>query len=198
MKKRFASSLRASSIEPETSIRQNMTALVVGTGRRTRLRKRRSIGSRYGMRISRGAQRGDAQFELDAVRSPAPDTPAPCSAQRARASSSPSCAREPAPIAMRRPIAPRIERMTLRLARRAVDFEKPARWLFISGVSASCVRVRRGSARSSKKICMNSSLVRWKTKSSSPSPESLALPLPATAARRHPSGRSIWSPRRYS
>jgi hypothetical protein len=38
MKKRLDSSLRASSIEPETSIRQNITALLVGTGTRTRLR----------------------------------------------------------------------------------------------------------------------------------------------------------------
>ena len=38
MKKRLARSLRASSIEPDTSIRQNITALLVGTGTRTRLR----------------------------------------------------------------------------------------------------------------------------------------------------------------
>jgi hypothetical protein len=46
MKKRFERSFRASSIEPETSIRQNITAFAVGIGSRTRLRKRRSIGSR--------------------------------------------------------------------------------------------------------------------------------------------------------
>ena len=38
MKKRLLRSLRASSIEPEMSIRQNITALLVGTGTRMRLR----------------------------------------------------------------------------------------------------------------------------------------------------------------
>jgi hypothetical protein len=38
MKKRLAQLLAASSIEPDTSIRQNITALLVGTGVFTRLR----------------------------------------------------------------------------------------------------------------------------------------------------------------
>ena len=38
MKKRLDMSLRASSIEPDTSIRQNITALAEGTGTLTRLR----------------------------------------------------------------------------------------------------------------------------------------------------------------
>ncbi len=57
-----------------------------------------------------------------------------------------------------------------------------------------CVRSRCGSARSSKKSCMNSSLVSVKVKSSSPSPLSLACdprPLP-------PWGRSMRSPRTCS
>jgi hypothetical protein len=37
MKKRLAMSLRASSIEPDTSIRQNITAWVVGLGTLMRL-----------------------------------------------------------------------------------------------------------------------------------------------------------------
>ena len=57
---------------------------------------------------------------------------------------------------------------------------KPARWLFHSGTSASWVRIRWGRARSSKKTRMNSSLVRRKTKSSSPpSPSPAFEPLPA-------------------
>src|SRR5262249_39620960 len=74
---------------------------------------------------------------------------------------------------------------------------KPARCDFHSGTSASCVRVRFGNARSSKNACMNSSFVRWKTKSSSPSPESLAwLPPPPPPAP--PSGRLMRSPVTYS
>ena len=46
-------------------------------------------------------------------------------------------------MATRRPMAPRIERITLRLLG-VPALENPARWLFISGVSASCVRVIRG------------------------------------------------------
>ena len=38
MKKRLDNSLRDSSIEPEISIRQNITARLVGTGTRTRAR----------------------------------------------------------------------------------------------------------------------------------------------------------------
>ena len=38
MKKRFARSLRDSSIEPETSITQNITACAMGSGCVTRLR----------------------------------------------------------------------------------------------------------------------------------------------------------------
>ena len=49
MKKRLARSLRVSSIEPETSIRQNITACAIGSGWVTRLRKRRSNVSMNGI-----------------------------------------------------------------------------------------------------------------------------------------------------
>ena len=94
---------------------------------------------------------------------------------------------------MRRPIAPRIERTTCRLFG-VPSAVKPARWLFHSGVSANCVRIMCGSARSSKKTCMNSSLLSAKVKSSSPSPESLAWPLPEPPPPP-PLGRSMRSPR---
>ena len=195
MKKRFESSLRASSIEPETSIRQNITAFVVGTGTLTRLRKRRSIGSRKGMRSSRA--RRAWMRSSSSLRSASRSGLAGRVLTSSRSSSSSrNSPREIAPIARRRPIAPRIERTTDRLLG-VPSLTNPARWLFHSGVSASWVCVMRGSARSSKKICMNSSLVRWKTKSSSPSPESLAWPLPLPWPPP-PFGRSIWSPVTYS
>ncbi len=93
---------------------------------------------------------------------------------------------------MRRLSAPRIERTTCRLLG-VPSLLKPARWLFHSGTSASCVRTRCGNARSSKKTCMNSSLLSAKTKSSSPSPESLAWPLPLPCPPP-PLGRSMRSP----
>ena len=48
MKKRLARSLRVSSIEPETSMMQNITAFAIGSGWVTRLRKRRSKVSMNG------------------------------------------------------------------------------------------------------------------------------------------------------
>src|SRR3990167_2357172 len=49
MKNRLARSLRVSSMEPDTSITQNITAWLLGTGTGVRARKRRSMGSRYGI-----------------------------------------------------------------------------------------------------------------------------------------------------
>ena len=118
-----------------------------------------------------------------------------CNSAR-RASISRRSRRDSEPIAMRRPIAPRSERTTCRLLG-VPSLVKPARWLFHSGVSASWVRTRFGRARSSKKTCMNSSLLRWKTKSSSPSPESLAWP-PPPPWPPPPCGRSMRSPVMYS
>ncbi|MNV73185.1 hypothetical protein D3C71_1663190 [compost metagenome] len=46
MKKRLARSLRSWSMEPDTSITQNITAWLLGSGTFMRLRKRRSMGSR--------------------------------------------------------------------------------------------------------------------------------------------------------
>jgi hypothetical protein len=43
---RLARSLRAWSMDPDTSITQNITAWLMGAGTRVRLRKRRSSGSR--------------------------------------------------------------------------------------------------------------------------------------------------------
>ena len=114
-----------------------------------------------------------------------------------RSSRSRSSRRLSLPRAMRRPKAPRIERTTCRLLG-VPSLVKPARWLFHSGVSASWVRIRCGRARSSKKTCMNSSLLRLKTKSSSPSPESLASPLPEPPLPPPPLGRSMRSPATYS
>jgi len=112
---------------------------------------------------------------------------------RARASSS---ARLGAcPTAMRRPSAPRMERTMERLLG-VPSCVKPARCDFHSGLSPICVRSRCGRARSSKKSCRNSSLLRVKLKSSSPSPESLACPPPEPPAP--PAGRAILSPCRYS
>ena len=97
---------------------------------------------------------------------------------------------------MRRLRATRIERTTLRLVGVPSD-TNPARCDFHSGASGkSWVRTRFGSARSSKKYCMNSSRVMRKTKSSSPVP-SADEPCPAPPAPP-PWGRSIWSPRTYS
>ena len=52
-----------------------------------------------------------------------------------------SSRRESLPMAMRRPMAPRIDRNTCRFVG-VPSLVKPARWLFHSGTSASCVRTR--------------------------------------------------------
>src|ERR1700748_3282765 len=196
MKKRLARSLRDSSIEPDTSITQNITARVEGTGTRTRLRNFRSSGSRKGTRAM-WPFRNLIRSSRSALCLSVTSSFAPCCSSSASASSaSRSSLRLSALSAMRRPSAPRIERTMLRLLG-VPSLTKPARCDLYSGISASCVRVRLGNARSSKNACMNSSLVRWKTKSSSPSPESLAW-LPPLPPPPPPSGRLMRSPVTYS
>jgi hypothetical protein len=114
MKKRLARSLRDSSIEPETSIRQNITALLVGSG------SSRGCGSagRWGPGTARAAGAGAAR--QCALRPSAPlfriGRVAARLCSRSRCSSRRfSSLRASPPMAMRRASPTRMERTTCRL-----------------------------------------------------------------------------------
>lgn len=188
MKKRLAMSLVAWVIEPETSIRQNITALEVGLGCLTSRLYLRSKVSRNGTRSMRARS-------LAISSSSSWISPRLSGSSRLIRSSSFSAARSlarlPPDSAMRRAWAERRVR-TMLMRDGLPSLLMPARTVLKVSVPVMWRLTRLGSSRSSNMKSRNSSWVIWKTKSSIPSPLLLALPPPRPPPP--PDGRAMCSP----
>ena len=177
-----------SDMEPETSIRQNITARAVGFGAGVKRRNRISIGSTHGTRESRRSASSNSPRST-CRRS----TSSPVAARRAT-----SCSRActSGGLGRRRPI------------RRAIDWRMvrdmstwdgvpstlmPARAGAIASVATTWLFTRSGSSRSSKNRSRNSSRLSTKRKPSCASPSPWPAPLPPPPPLP-PGGRLIRSP----
>ncbi|MCY1277377.1 hypothetical protein D9M70_260690 [compost metagenome] len=188
MKKRLAMSLVAWVMEPETSIRQNITALDEGLGCLTSRLYLRSKVSRKGTRSMRARS-----FAISASSSWI-SLKLSGSSRLSRSSSSLASLSLPRLLpesAMRRAWAERSVR-TMLMREGLPSLLMPARTVLKVSAPERCRLTRLGSSRSSNMKSRNSSWVIWKTKSSMPSPLLLALPPPRPPPP--PDGRGMRSP----
>src|SRR5579862_5863491 len=181
MKKRLARSFSRSPIEPETSIRQNITAWLVGTGCSVKALKRTSTGSMKPTHLRLALAFASCSLSAAIFSSAGGSSRSARSSAASSALTSSSFGRR---SARRRPWAWRMVRIRL-IWLGEPEVVMPARRQVLFGVSFSVVRTRLGSARSSKKMSRISSCVIVNSKSSSLSPLSAAsLPRPAPSPER--------------